>query len=177
MTSKKMFGACAASVMLAAGVALAGCSNASSDQGAASSAEAAASSAAANATAAAASSANAAATTATTSSAASATTAEPAASTQSNTAAQTPSSAASGQAAAPAATDFVITQDEAKATALQHAGVQESTCAYVNVHQDIDDGIATYDVEFVVDTTEYSYDINAQTGDILSFEQESTLND
>lgn len=63
-----------------------------------------------------------------------------------------------------------ISETEAKATALNDAGVKESDTAYLSVKLDYDDGVQVYDVEFYVasSATEYDYEIDASTGKILS---------
>lgn len=63
-----------------------------------------------------------------------------------------------------------ITEDEAKAIALKHAGFQESEVKALRVTRDFDDGNETYEVEFRDGFTEYSYDISAADGEILSYE-------
>lgn len=65
---------------------------------------------------------------------------------------------------------FYITQDQAKAVALAHANVSEGEISKLKIEFDQDHGKAEYDVEFKVDRTEYEYEIDAVTGEILSFE-------
>ena len=60
-----------------------------------------------------------------------------------------------------------ITEEEALAIALKDAGVAEADISYQDVHKDLDDGIEKYDVEFHVGQTEYSYDIDLKSGEIL----------
>lgn len=63
-----------------------------------------------------------------------------------------------------------IEESEAKAAALEHAGLSESEVTYVSVKLDYDDGRTVYDIEFYVDNTEYDYEVDAYTGDILSYD-------
>lgn len=74
--------------------------------------------------------------------------------------------------AAPAAaqTTTYISQDAAKRAALVHAGVAEANAKFVRVKLDKRERIPEYEVEFYVDNREYDYEINALTGDILSYD-------
>ena len=65
-----------------------------------------------------------------------------------------------------------LTADEAKQIALKHAGVAESDVQRLKVEQDRDDGRLLYEVEWDVGRTEYSYEIDANTGDILNYEKD-----
>lgn len=63
-----------------------------------------------------------------------------------------------------------IGEDAAKSAALEHAGLTESEVTYIKVKLDYDDGRTAYDIEFYIGNTEYDYEIDAYTGDILSFD-------
>lgn len=65
-----------------------------------------------------------------------------------------------------------ITADRAKQIALAHADVSEADALYLKVELDYDDGRAEYEVEWHVGQMEYSCDVDAYTGEILSFEKE-----
>lgn len=65
-----------------------------------------------------------------------------------------------------------ITEEAAKQLALEHAGVSGSDAKYLKVEFDYDDGRAEYEVEWYVGQMEYSCDIDAHTGEILSFKTE-----
>ena len=65
-----------------------------------------------------------------------------------------------------------ITPEEAKRIALQHADVRAEDAVFDRTERDYDNGIYHYEVEFHVGLVEYDYDINARTGEILSFEQD-----
>lgn len=73
--------------------------------------------------------------------------------------------------AATSASD-VISETEAKEIALDHAGLKESEVQALRVKLDKDDGIYEYEVEFYVDKLEYSYELNAANGTIISYEQD-----
>ncbi len=65
-----------------------------------------------------------------------------------------------------------ITEDEALAAALQHAGVARNDASLVSVHLDNDNRRTVYDVEFHVGFTEYNYEIDATTKEIVEYERE-----
>lgn len=65
-----------------------------------------------------------------------------------------------------------ITEEQAKKTALEHAGVSESDARGLRAELDRDDGALHYDVEFTSGTTEYDYDIHAETGEIISHDRD-----
>lgn len=60
-----------------------------------------------------------------------------------------------------------ITEEEAKAIALQDAGVAASDVSFTKVERDRDDRMQVYDVEFYVGRTEYSYEIRISDGQIV----------
>ena len=61
-----------------------------------------------------------------------------------------------------------ISSEEAKQIALNHAGVSEQDCIELSVELDTENGVAVYEVDFQVGTTEYNYDIDPVTGAIIS---------
>ena len=63
-----------------------------------------------------------------------------------------------------------ISADEAKQIALSHAGVAAGNARKLRVELDRDDGVELYEVEFDVGNTEYSYEIKADNGNILSYD-------
>ncbi len=63
-----------------------------------------------------------------------------------------------------------ITKDEAKAIALEHAGVAEADTQFLWVKADREDGVPVYEVEFYANGTEYDYDILQSTGAILKYD-------
>lgn len=65
-------------------------------------------------------------------------------------------------------TSSAITKDQAKSIALKDAGVAESDTQFIWVKEDYDDGRAVYDVEFFANETEYDYEIDRSTGEIIS---------
>lgn len=69
-----------------------------------------------------------------------------------------------------------IGQEKAKEIALQDAGVQEKDTSRMRVTKDRDDGRSVYEVEFDVKEKEYSYEVNAADGDIITAESEINEN-
>ena len=65
-----------------------------------------------------------------------------------------------------------ISSDTAKQIALEHAQVQESDLSFINVRQEIDDGVSVYKVEFYQQNQEYDYTIRTSDGTIVSFDYE-----
>lgn len=66
-----------------------------------------------------------------------------------------------------------LNEEEAKQIALSDAKVSEDDIAFILVEKDWDDGIATYDVEFVTnDLSEYDYEIDAVSGEIIAMDQD-----
>lgn len=69
-----------------------------------------------------------------------------------------------------------MTEEDAKAIALEDAGVAEADTVYMRVRSDRDDGQACYDVEFATTETKYDYTINAQNGEVIGYETETMPN-
>lgn len=59
--------------------------------------------------------------------------------------------------------------EAAKEAALKHAGVSASDATFVEAEYDYDDGRMVYEVEFHVKGTEYDYEIDAQTGEVVKY--------
>ena len=71
--------------------------------------------------------------------------------------------------------DTKLTADEALDVALREAGLGKNEIRELENNLDRENGILVYDIEFKSGNTEYSYDINAQTGEII--DREKDLND
>ena len=65
-----------------------------------------------------------------------------------------------------------ISEEQAKEITLKHAGLTSDQVSFIKVEMDIDNGIQRYEVEFYYNNREYSYEINTNTGEILSYEQD-----
>ena len=72
--------------------------------------------------------------------------------------------------AMPNGTENYITREQAEAIALQHAGLKELEVKFVKGSLSYDDGKAEYEIEFWKDHKEYDYEIDAVTGNILSYD-------
>jgi uncharacterized membrane protein YkoI len=68
---------------------------------------------------------------------------------------------------------YEITADEAKAIALKHAEVDEADVTFARSKLEFDDGVFEYEVEFYSGNNEYDYDIDANTGEIISFDSDA----
>lgn len=62
-----------------------------------------------------------------------------------------------------------ITKEKAKNIALEHSKFTADNVIFQKVEFDYDNDIATYEVEFIHDFTEYDYEIDAVNGNILQF--------
>lgn len=67
-------------------------------------------------------------------------------------------------------TGSYIGEAKAKEIALSHAGVSASQATFVRSQFEYDDGRAVYDVDFWSGNKEYDYEIDAATGEILSYD-------
>jgi len=65
-----------------------------------------------------------------------------------------------------------LTGEDAEAIALEHAKLTAADVKRLYSEYEIDDGIPHFDVQFDTDKLEYEYEIHAETGDILSYEQD-----
>ena len=63
--------------------------------------------------------------------------------------------------------------EDARQVALSHAGLSADAVTFVKEGLDYDDGRAVYEFEFYQGTTEYDYEIDAASGEILSFDQDA----
>ena len=65
-----------------------------------------------------------------------------------------------------------ITIDEAKNIALKHANLTEDKVNFVKAKEDTNSTPKKYDIEFTSNNTEYDYEINADTGEIIEFDKD-----
>ena len=66
-----------------------------------------------------------------------------------------------------------ITLDEAKNIALTNANLTQDVVSFLRTEQEYDDGVLVYEIDFTYDTYEYDYKINANTGEIISYDRDS----
>ena len=71
------------------------------------------------------------------------------------------------------ASEVTLSQEEAEEIALKDAGFTREQVERLYTSYESDDGVPQYDVSFRVGEIEYEYEIHADTGKILSFDQES----
>ena len=65
-----------------------------------------------------------------------------------------------------------LTEDQALAIALEHAGLTEEQLDFSNVHLDRDDGRWVYEIEFREGRIEYEYAVRASDGKIVDFDKD-----
>jgi uncharacterized membrane protein YkoI len=65
-----------------------------------------------------------------------------------------------------------IGEEKAKEAALAHAGASADTISKYEIEMEYEKGVMVYDIEFTADGYEYSYDINALTGDVVNYDKE-----
>ena len=70
------------------------------------------------------------------------------------------------------ATNDYVSADKAKSAAFNHAKVKAEDVKFAKVELDRDDRVVHYDVEFVAGKYEYEYEVNAETGKVLSYNKE-----
>ena len=64
-----------------------------------------------------------------------------------------------------------ISKDKAEEIALSHAGLSKEQVTFVRAEKELEDGKTVYDIEFYTkDFQEFDYQIDAKTGDVLSFD-------
>ena len=67
----------------------------------------------------------------------------------------------------------MISEQEAKQIALNHAGLTEEQVTFVKSSIDYDNGRQNYDIEFYThDQKEYDYEIDPYTGEILEYDMD-----
>ena len=67
----------------------------------------------------------------------------------------------------------IISLEKAKEIAINNAGIPNNNVSMLKEEYTTEDGVNKYDIEFFTnDNKEYDYEINANTGEIISFEQD-----
>ena len=93
---------------------------------------------------------------------------------QNNTATTKPTA---GQTTTTPAANGQITLEQAKETALKHAGLKADAVTFVKAEQDYENGKLVYEVEFVTNDggkiVEYDYEIDAATGSVVSYDYDA----
>ena len=65
-----------------------------------------------------------------------------------------------------------ITVEKAKEISLKHANLKDNQVVFDKTEMDYDNGVQVYDIEFHYNNIEYNYEIDATTGNILSYSQD-----
>ena len=93
---------------------------------------------------------------------------------QNNTATTKPTA---GQTTTTPAANGQITLEQAKETALKHAGLKADAVTFLKAEQDYENGKLVYEVEFVAGSgnsfMEYDYEIDAATGTVVSYDYDA----
>lgn len=69
-----------------------------------------------------------------------------------------------------------IGSTKAKSIALDHANLKESSVEYIKCNLDNDDSKDIYEIEFREGTTEHEYELDATTGEIISYDVDNDNN-
>ena len=85
----------------------------------------------------------------------------------------TPPTPSSSSAPSSPSAQALLTEEQAKAKALAHAGLKAADVKFVECQLDSDDGKTTYDIEFYSGSKEYDYEVDAYTGDILDVDYDA----
>lgn len=83
-----------------------------------------------------------------------------------------PTESQTNSGAVNANTKSKYTMEQAKEIALKHANLTKDQVMFGKCVMDYEYGVQSYEIEFYKDYLEYSYEINANTGEIISFEQD-----
>ena len=76
------------------------------------------------------------------------------------------------QHAPPTHADSYISVDEAKESALFHAGLDPATVTFIRTYLNVADGNAVFDIEFVVGEYEFDYVIDAYSSIVLTYDHD-----
>lgn len=79
-----------------------------------------------------------------------------------------------GETASGTSGSTVLTESEAKAAALAHAGLSSSQVTFISCSLERDDGRQIYNIEFYTsDYSEYDYEIDALTGAVIQYDYDA----
>jgi len=70
-----------------------------------------------------------------------------------------------------------LTERQAEALAIHHAGLAHEDVRFLFSKQDYEDGVPVIEVSFISGSYSYEYEIASETGEILSFDMDSTFGD
>lgn len=66
-----------------------------------------------------------------------------------------------------------ISLEQAREIALKHANLKENQVNFLKENLEVDDGVEIYNIEFSFENKEFDYDINAITGEIIEFDEDT----
>ena len=66
-----------------------------------------------------------------------------------------------------------ISTDEALGIALEYAGVTKDQVSVIENKLDYDDEILVYEIDFIFDNTEYSFNVDAHSGEIIELDRDN----
>jgi len=66
----------------------------------------------------------------------------------------------------------LLTNAEAESIAIAHAGLNAKNVTHLKSEYDVDDGVKHYDIEFRSGDYEYDYEVNAESGTVISWDKE-----
>ncbi len=69
-----------------------------------------------------------------------------------------------------------ISAEKAKEIALSHAKITDKNVPFSDIELDSDFGKTTYEIEFFHNNTEYDYEIDANTGNVVAYKQKKQAN-
>ena len=67
----------------------------------------------------------------------------------------------------------LISKERAEEIAITHAGFTKEQVSELSCEHEIEDTVPAYDVEFSRQNTRYEYKINAENGEVMSFDMEN----
>lgn len=70
-----------------------------------------------------------------------------------------------------------ITAEQAKKSALENAGIPSENAEFMQVRLNTKEGVSVYELQFVSESQEYDYAVNALTGEIISMNCQNTAYD
>ena len=66
-----------------------------------------------------------------------------------------------------------ISLEQAREIALKHANLKENQVNFLKENLEVDDGVEIYNIEFSFENKEFDYEINAITGEIIEFDEDT----
>lgn len=68
-----------------------------------------------------------------------------------------------------------ISAEEALGIALEYAGTTKDQVTVTENTLDYEDGILIYDIDFILENTEYSFDVDAHSGEIIKHDRDMDI--